>query len=126
MEKRKIYKPIRIALLIAFSVLISACYFDTIIPIEEEVVDNVSFSDDIQPLLNTVCISCHNGTVTEPNLTKDQAYESLVSGGYINIDDPDESLLLHKINNDHPYSGALSVSEINLIAEWIAEGGLDN
>lgn len=126
MLKRKIYKSVRIVLLIAFSVLMSSCYFDTIIQIEEEVIDDVSFSDDVQPLLNTVCISCHNGTVTVPNLTEGQAYQSLVNGGYLNVDDPEESLLFQKINSDHPYSGALSASEINLIAQWMAEGGLDN
>ena len=110
--------------------------------------ETVSFGNDIQPIFNTNCISCHQeGGVADQagialRLGSGESYGLLVnqrSAQNSNLvlvvpGDAEASLLLQKINSDAPPVGvrmpfggaALSASEIELIRTWIAQGALSN
>lgn len=116
---------------IGLSMAASSCYYDALpddsaIPIPE----NVSFQNDIQPILSQNCASCHNGSVA-PDLRSGTSYTALTANNaYVIPSDADNSIL-HKalIGQGAPLmppSGALSQAKINLVKQWINEGALNN
>ncbi|HYQ56937.1 MAG TPA: hypothetical protein VEP89_06265 [Draconibacterium sp.] len=115
--------------LIVLAIIMSGCAYNFIL--EEEVVDptdpdapEVSFSTEIVPIFEAKCTTCHNGSRT-PDLTPENAYNSLNSSRYINTDSPEESLIYTKPHpdGDHiPYSEAQAA----LVLTWIAQGAQPN
>jgi len=115
-------------------------------PVEPEIViSTVSFKDDIQPLFNDYCISCHKasleGSFGELNLEADKSYEELVNtDAFIDAtvkrvlpNNATNSVLWQKINDSGLYEtnmpmGADPLTQYNqdLIETWINEGALDN
>ena len=91
---------------------------------------NVSFLNDVIPIFNANCISCHNDGGTAPNLSADKAYGALISGaGLVIPGNPEESELYHRIMGQGsmmPPGGMMSHSNIDLIYLWIKEGALNN
>lgn len=96
-----------------------------------ELFAQVDYDDDIQPIFNSRCTSCHGGqsgvTLTSFDATMESVgdqYERLI----VIPGDPDQSPLVDKIepNPQHgtrmPQGGALSSEQIGLIRQWIAEG----
>ena len=86
----------------------------------------VDYATEIQPILNQNCISCH-GYAGGLNLT---SYSSVISGGLsgntIVPGDHTASVLWQRIDNGTmPPAGTLSSVQINLIAQWIDEGALE-
>jgi len=86
----------------------------------------ISFRDNIQPIFNNSCIKCHNKQTNAINLETGYSYKSLLDNNLINIDKPSNSILLIKINNNHPFEGAVNTYEYGLIEKWIEEGAKDN
>jgi len=84
----------------------------------------ISFSEEIEPIFQDNCITCH--TNTNPNLTSGNAYNNLINGGYINTDNTESSSLYTKITSGHPTAGTLNQTEIRLILTWIQEGAQNN
>lgn len=106
--------------------LLTGCYFDVMV--EERIVEtsDISFSDDIIPIFQSSCISCHDGIVAYPLLIENYAYESLWSGNYINVDDAKSCMLIKKIQEDHPFEGAVTNTEMEKIILWIEQGASNN
>jgi hypothetical protein len=106
----------------------------------------VSFANDIQPLFDTHCTSCHEGPRPPMglNLEANQAYSLTVNIGSrearklrrIVPGDPDGSYLYRKITDTHtsaggsgtlmPPDGTLSADEIARLRDWITQGALLN
>ena len=102
---------------------------------------DVSFSEDVEPILDG-CITCHGGVTPRADLNlSDDAYDSLVDvestdcPGRIRVvpGEPDESYLIDKLEGaddicgtQMPQSGELPASELDTIRQWISEGALDN
>ncbi len=109
----------------------------------------VSFADDIQPIFNTRCTSCHrSGSPTNTILgirmvlTDDRSNESIVGQTssqrpdltLVTPGDPDASLLWLKVSSNSPPVGAtmplfgqrLSSEELALLRDWIMQGAPDN
>lgn len=115
-------------LLLGMMALIYSCYYEyppEPLPIEPE---DVSFNTHVLPILATKCgtSQCHDGTKV-PDLTTELAYNSLRSGGYLNLTFPHESLLYTSLNEginglQMPPAGALSELEKELILVWITKG----
>jgi len=115
-------------------------------PIEPVIeIASVSYTDDIQPIFDTFCISCHNATSEESfgelNLASDQSYDELVntvavydtSVKRVLPNNHIKSLLWQKINDSGMYGDnmpwyAENLSQHNqdLIKTWINEGALNN
>lgn len=55
-----------------------------------------------------------------------EPFDNLIEGGYINVDVPEESKLVVKINNNHPSASSPSDGEKQLILQWINEGAVPN
>lgn len=102
--------------------------------------DEISYSEDIQPIFNQSCggSGCHiNASTNGVNLSSYSAVMNSVGTDYgteiVVPGSPDESPLVDKIepNPDIPprmplTGGLLSATEINKIRAWIESGAEDN
>lgn len=88
-----------------------------------ELPDTVSYSLDIQPLWDSKCVSCHNGS-RDPDLSPNVSYDALITGGYIDTGNPEESDLMKKLYGTH--DSRATTSEKQLILLWIEEGAKNN
>lgn len=118
--------------------LINGCeykyYVEPKIVVDPTVV--ISFKNDIGPIFDAHCISCHKTGGQSPDLTSTNGYLSLTTGSKKFIDTPsDSSLLIQRITKTGslgkkkqfmPPSGKLSEDKISLILNWIKQGAKDN
>lgn len=92
---------------------------------------DVSFSKDVQPILQNRCSKCHMGEFTSKDLHMD-TYESLMTGSedgpVIAPGDAQESLLVQKIlSGKMPKRGPkLTPEETQIIIDWINLGAQNN
>jgi hypothetical protein len=110
--------------LIPFLILISPVF-------SIDVFAQVDYDDDIQPIFNARCTSCH-GNQSGVTLTSYEATMESVGDQYERLivvpGDPDQSPLVDKIEANPefgsrmPQGGTLSSEQIGLIRQWIAEG----
>ena len=110
----------------------------------------VSFANDIQPIFNALCTSCHSpgfptNTIVgiQMVLTPGDAFDSLVNQK--SVQDPSltlvipgdsaNSLLFQKVASDTPPVGAtmplvggrrLNSTELALVRDWIDQGAMNN
>lgn len=93
----------------------------------------IDYSEDVQPIFNSSCISCHGGTSGVTLSSYDATMNSVGVQYGMNIvipDAPNVSPLVDKISSDNPEHGArmpqggpfLSSDEIEAIRQWIEEG----
>ena len=99
----------------------SSCEYNVIEPLVFEVPDGVSFTEDIKPIFEEKCATCHSSR--SPVLTDGKAYNSLIDGDYINTDEPASSKIYVKLSSGDHYS---SMEENAYLLKWIQEGALDN
>ena len=117
--------------LISISVLLmSSCYYDELV-IEDTLVEDtvVSFAEDIQPVLNANCASCHPLLVPELDLTVGNSYNAIIGGAYVIPENVDTSPLYQRLLGNPrimPPSGALPSQEIEIIKRWIEQGANNN
>jgi len=92
----------------------------------------VSFASDVQPIFEKSCAKCHGGSDGEKGDLNLRTYENLIKGGesgaVVVAGDPDNSLLVELIRDgEMPKRAAnLPQEQIDLIAQWVAEGALNN
>lgn len=116
----------RFLLLCLFGIL-SGCYFDN----EEDLYPSspggcnttaVSYNNDIVPIMNSRCVSCHSGGFPSGGLALNT--HALVSGNINNIIDRikrnlDDALLM-------PQGAKLDPCSIEKIEAWARQGALNN
>jgi hypothetical protein len=90
-------------------------------PISEA--DSVKFARDIKPIF-TVCVGCHDAS-RSPNL-KDNPYQALKDGNYINVANPMQSPLYVQLKSDPMHSSKVSPDQLQAILQWIKQGARDN
>jgi len=98
--------------------------------------DSVSFSKDIIPILVANCDNsgCHTGSTQAANilnLSPSVAYSQLSKkgSGYINVSNPSFSVLYSTLVSGSPAmppSGPLTSCELQLIQQWMSQGGKNN
>lgn len=120
--QKTINKLVVILIILGFQ----GCYYDVVITEPDDTTIAKSFSNDVLPVFSSSCVSCHDGTITLPDLRGSNAYKSLTLGNYLSISDPEKSVLITKIRSGHPYQGALAEGEIQRLIGWIAEGAKEN
>jgi hypothetical protein len=100
---------------------------------------SVSFSQQIVPIFNASCVSCHGGR-GDLFLTSSQAYSNLVNVstrtgscfGMMRVlpGNSAQSSLFRRVagtcSDRMPLGGSLTQSEIELIRQWIDQGALNN
>ncbi|MEZ0389846.1 MAG: DUF1549 domain-containing protein, partial [Verrucomicrobium sp.] len=93
---------------------------------------SVDFARDIQPLLESKCVECHNPSKTKGKLLMDTA-EGIIKGGEggagIVPGDPEKSPVFNRVVLPHghddimpPKGDPLTAAQSELIKRWIAEG----
>ena len=104
-----------------------SCTYETIIPAEPEVPEDVSFELNVIPIFNSSCNSsgCHNKGGIAPDLSPDNAYTSLTFFGYVDIDAPESSTLYEEINTGS-MKGFATDQDRAIILKWIEQGALNN
>src|SRR5436189_515746 len=109
--------------------LITGCYYDIVLPPDPNAPpQNVSFSGDLQPIFNTNCTSssCHGGG-HQPTLTPEESYNSIMSGGFVNVAIPTESILYQELQGGSmPPTGKLPSAQIQMVLDWIKIGAPNN
>jgi hypothetical protein len=97
--------------------------------------DSVSFSNDIIPIFTTNCAmsGCHEGSSPGGNLNLSavSAYSQLSKkgSGYINVSNPTYSVLYSSLVSGSPPmppSGSISSCDLQLIKNWMSQGGKNN
>jgi len=118
---------IRILILFITLLLLSGCEYDTIdpdflppLPPDEE----ISFSQDIQPIFTSNCLQCHDGGL-DPDLRSGNAYQSLQDDNYINLPNPSDSKI-YTILNKSSHQSRTNAKEKQMILQWITQGAKDN
>jgi hypothetical protein len=102
---------------------------DTPLPIEESI--QVSFANDVFPILERRCLKCHGGDKVENGLSM-QSYETVLKGSWngavIKPGDVEGSYLIDQIvSGEMPKRGPrLLPAEIETISAWVAAGAPDN
>lgn len=96
----------------------------------------VSYEDDVKPILQASCISCHSGANPPRNLRLD-SFAGVHAGGLTGSEvvscQPTASLLFMKVSQDTPPVGArmplggpyLTATQIETVRRWIADGAVE-
>lgn len=83
----------------------------------------IGFADDVQPLLDLRCVTCHRGA--NPAAGKDfSSYEGVMASGTVVANDSANSELV--TFGSHHGSGWFTTEEITTISTWIDAGALDD
>ena len=107
--------------ILAAILVISAC--EKVVYPPPEIPDQVSYSADIQPIWDNKCVNCHAGS-RPPDLRPENSYASLINGGYVDTDNPEESELMKTLYGTH--DSRATEAEKQLILVWIEEGAKNN
>ncbi|MBY0425154.1 MAG: hypothetical protein K2Q22_05920 [Cytophagales bacterium] len=129
----------RLLILFLGSGLLVGCYVNKIEPqtvCAPTAKDSVSFSQDIQPILNQHCATsgCHAGSFPggSLNLESSVAYTELTraKSGYLNTSNPTQSLLYSQLQSSSsspmPPSYRLDDCSINTIVKWMGQKAKNN
>jgi hypothetical protein len=82
-----------------------------------------SLKDDIQPIFDSKCISCHAGA-TSPDLRSGKSWNALTKGGYVNLPAETSRLYAKIIGSSH--TAKTSDVEKQKILYWIEQGAKNN
>jgi hypothetical protein len=107
-------------------VLLAACEYETIIPDVPSPDVPVSFSTDLIPIFNKSCNGCHAAGGPKPDLTPANAYNSLVENNEFIPNNADQSILYLKCTPSGSMAPYINASELQLIKNWINQGGKNN
>ena len=121
-------KFIRLSMLLMITALfVQSCEYEWIVPEDPEMPEVVSFSNHIQPIFDLSCnmSGCHNSGGPAPNLEADKSYNALMSGGYVNVDDPESSSLYTSVRFGSMQAYA-KPGDAAYILEWIEQGAQNN
>ena len=107
---------------------LTSCTYDTYDYEPIVVPDTVSFMDDIvTPIFEPNCAysGCHSQNGIPPSLVAEDAYNQLQQG-YINTDNPPQSLLYEKIEIGGSMAVYASDQDRQIILTWIEQGAPNN
>ena len=102
---------------------ISSCEKNTYTPPTINPVDSVHFDADVQPIFNSICLSCH-GAVKAPDLRDGYSYAYLTTHGYVTLPGETSPLYVKLIGTDH--SPRTSDIQKQKILIWINQGAHNN
>ena len=93
------------------------------------VVFSVDYEIEIQPIFNANCGGCHtsnsSGGLSLLNYDNLMSSGTVIPGDYLNSSLYDRITRPESAQGDMPPTGSLSQSDIDLIAQWISEGALE-
>jgi len=122
---KKILSALTILGIVFTLTFLSSCEKAYLVP-EEQGIENVSYSNDMQPFFDAKCTNCHNGSGIPLNLTSPGSFDALNNGNYIDTDNPANSELYTKIMPGESMSEFASPTEREMTLVWIEEGANNN
>jgi hypothetical protein len=110
-----------------FTLALSGCKYDFILPVPEEPQGNgntnpVSFATQVYPIL-TNCTVCH-GSGKSPDFSASAAYSSVSK--LVNTASPAQSKIYTVPSPDGSHGMKYKTSEAALLLKWITEGAKNN
>jgi hypothetical protein len=112
-----------------FALVLASCEYDHPVPEPQPVItDTISFSGDIIPFFNASCnvSGCHTQGGFDPDLSPANAYQSIMSGNLVDVNNPESSELYKAIipgGSMGNYGNTQSNAEV---LAWIKQGALNN
>ena len=113
--------------------VLNSCYYDTYVLPEINLDPSkiITFTDDIQPIFDQNCstVGCHQAGNINPNLEAGSAYQSLISGNFIDTDNPENSELYQWMSGNRSITMPISGinEEFNIyVLTWIEQGAKNN
>jgi hypothetical protein len=89
--------------------------------------DTISFSLDIVPIWSEQgCTGCHSTGGQSPDLTPDNAYNSLMSTGLVSTDDPESSKIYYYPLATGTHYAKYDTQQAADVLWWITDGAKDN
>lgn len=106
----------------------------------------VSFKNDVMPVLEKYCLPCHAEENENKSKLSLDSYALLMEGGKHGVavmpGEPEESILIQKVQDDPPFGDRmplqsrrkkaegppkkLTVEELSTLSQWVAQGAKDN
>lgn len=120
--------------LVTLALIIGAgCYKGTTLDLTQdiEITEEVSFAGDVIPLFEKSCSisGCHNSNGVSPDLSSDKAFNSLTNGGYVDLSNPENSLVYEFVSGKRtpvmPVSGVDPTIAATILA-WLKQGAQNN
>ena len=108
--------------------LLTSCEYDIVVPEKKApppANDTISFKDDIIPIFDKDCASCHNPGNAKPDLTSANAFAALTSE-YVVANEPENSPLYTSCISGGSMATHISTTDADLIYRWIYAGAKDN
>lgn len=111
-------------------VIVSSCQYDFIELPELDIDDDpddqpeVLFSQEIVPIFENKCNSCHGGSIS-PNLSANEAYNSIVPD-LIDEENPLESRIYTHAAPNASHAATYTQDEAQKLILWIRQGAKDN
>jgi len=112
-------------LLLFFSIAAMAVYFTScekytflILPVEPPDYP-ISYSEEIQPIFDAKCVSCHRGSLA-PDLRPENSFKALSEGNFLTP--LDEESKLYKTLFKPPHVGMTNAEDNSFILEWLKQG----
>jgi hypothetical protein len=89
----------------------------------------IDYNTEIQPILDSKCVSCHQGAAAYYGGLSLTSYDELIEGGYTAGGIISTGLLEDYITTGYmpPYGAgsSLTTEEVDIILQWISEGALE-
>lgn len=107
----------------AMVMMLTACEYDYIVPTPPEPVilgDTISYVQDIQPIFNAKCNSCH--ATVPPVLTSALSYNALKTGNFVVAGSPATSELYIVCKPGGSMASYTTAEHLKLISRWITAG----
>jgi len=122
---------IYMGLILTFGIGLSGCYKDVIkpdLPVDPNAPPKqVSYNNELKPLFATNCTESggHVSGAHKPYLAADISYQQIVSGGFVNLILPKESVL-YKMINGEMQQYIPSATDRQKVYDWIRNGAPNN
>ena len=122
----KIFKALSIFALAGF--ILCSCEYEWITPIKVPIPDVVSYSGDVQPIFNNGCNTyvCHGTGGAAPDLSEANSYNALITGGYVDLDTPEASIIYITMTTGSMVPYVQNPSDSDIILAWIEQGAENN
>lgn len=89
--------------------------------------DSVRFANDILPIFNARCnnAGCHASGGIQPDLSPANAYNNLITFGYVDTDAAEQSIIYLELNSGSMKTFA-DANDAPKLLEWIKQGAQNN
>jgi hypothetical protein len=116
-----------LVLAVAVGAGVSSCTYYENDPVPVVLPDTVYFDTNVLPIFDARCdnTGCHATGGIAPDLTTANAYNSLITFGYVDTDLPEQSQIYIKMSTGS-MAKFTSPGDADIVLKWIEQGALDS